>query len=168
MLGCFFCDCDIGIGQLFNKHVEHLIMSGTELSSGTTKTKKIYPRGCGHGRTHYKIITTVRDTWTKRHGNIKGTASNVTWESWGRRWYQSFVFKEERRLPSEEGGEEYLNEKTQRSYSADRGLCTVGPEQGDEVERQGWVGDQLAEVFVDQAKELVFCYVGNGDPPRGF
>lgn len=43
MFGFSFCDCDIGIKQFFNKHVEHLMGSGTGLSSGTTKTKRMQP-----------------------------------------------------------------------------------------------------------------------------
>ena len=38
-----------------------------------------------------------------------------------------------------------------------------GPGVGRLIGRRGWAAGQLADLFVDQAKKLVFCCVGNGD-----
>lgn len=58
MFGLPFCGC--GIEHLFNKHVEHLIESGTELSSDDAvfalELLIVYPRVLGHGKINYKMI----------------------------------------------------------------------------------------------------------------
>ena len=97
---------------------------------------------------------------------MEDTTSNSTRGSWGRRWYQNFVFKRRGVCQLKKEGKSIL---VRRPSVCMRGERTVhrGPGVGRLIGRQGWVGDQLVDIFADQAKKLVFCCAGNGGTTRG-